>query len=208
MSNQQLALQEPPRYAPVTVENVDDQVGLVQEFFRNKLRANGDKALVEDDDLPVKQRMPKPRLGPWGKITSPRKRPFKEPGPGKGHPRKKMKLNEGDGTKIGENEVAVAGSSTGENSLGDPIKKAVSAQKPPPGGEAMSREASRAEETSAREPPERPMTNGILDARADVDAAFDALITPTAAEKRKGKETNGDSLPSPESLGGTAMVTT
>lgn len=119
-----------------------------------------------------------------------------------------MKLNEGDSTKIGENEVAVAGSSTAENNAGDPVKKAVPTQKPPLGGEAMSREASRAGESSAKEAPDRPMTNGILDARTDVDAAFDALITPTAAEKGKRKETNGDSLPSPESLGGRAMVAT
>lgn len=51
-------------------------------------------ALIEDDDLPQKQRFPKPRLPPTGKISSPRKRPIREPGPGKGHPRKKIKLME------------------------------------------------------------------------------------------------------------------
>lgn len=50
--------------------------------------------MVEDDDLPQKQRFPKPRLPPTGKITSPRKRPIREQGPGKGHPRKKIKLME------------------------------------------------------------------------------------------------------------------
>ena len=49
---------------------------------------------MEDEDLPQKQRYPKPRLPPSGKITSPRKKIVKEPGPGKGHPRKKMKLME------------------------------------------------------------------------------------------------------------------
>jgi transcriptional activator SPT7 len=51
-------------------------------------------ALIEDDDLPQKQRFPKPRLPPTGKISSPRKRPIREPGPGKGHPRKKIKIME------------------------------------------------------------------------------------------------------------------
>ena len=180
----------------------------MQDFFRNKLRANGDKPLTEDDDLPVKQRMPKPRLGPWGKITSPRKRPFKEPGPGKGHPRKKMKLNEGDGAKIGENEVAIAGSSAGENAAGDPVKKAAPAPRPVPGSQAMSREPSRTSEAATREPLERPMTNGVVNARNDVDAPFDPFASTTPAEKGKSKETNGDSLPSPESLGGNTFVET
>jgi hypothetical protein len=41
--------------------------------------------------------MPKPRLPPTGKITSPRKKPVREAGPGKGHPKKKMVLVEGVG---------------------------------------------------------------------------------------------------------------
>lgn len=35
-------------------------------------------ALIEDEDLPLKQRFPKPRLPPTGKISSPRKRPLRE----------------------------------------------------------------------------------------------------------------------------------
>ena len=33
---------------------------------------------MEDEDLPQKQRFPKPRLPPTGKISSPRKRPIRE----------------------------------------------------------------------------------------------------------------------------------
>lgn len=55
--------------------------------------------MIEDDDLPQKQRFPKPRLPPTGKISSPRKRPLREQGPGKGHPRKKIKLDDGKGDK-------------------------------------------------------------------------------------------------------------
>ncbi|KAF2166132.1 hypothetical protein M409DRAFT_66659 [Zasmidium cellare ATCC 36951] len=68
----------PEPYEPITTESIGNQIGLVQDFFRNKLRANRDEPLVEDEDLPQKQRFPKPRLPPTGKISSPRKRPLKE----------------------------------------------------------------------------------------------------------------------------------
>ncbi len=69
-----------PPLPPITIESVKDQIGLVQNFFLAKLHANNDEPLIEDEDLPVKQRFPKPRLPPTGKITSPRKRPMKEQG--------------------------------------------------------------------------------------------------------------------------------
>ncbi|KAL2752130.1 hypothetical protein ACRALDRAFT_2114283 [Sodiomyces alcalophilus JCM 7366] len=62
----------------VTKENIQDQIGLVKNFFLAKLHANGDAPLVEDEDLPVKQRRPRPRLGATGKIVSPPKRPPRE----------------------------------------------------------------------------------------------------------------------------------
>jgi len=69
--------QLPPTEA-VTKENIQEQIGLVKNFFLAKLHANGDQPLVEDEDLPVKQRRPRPRLGATGKIVSPQKRPPKE----------------------------------------------------------------------------------------------------------------------------------
>ena len=87
----------PPPVPPVTMQSIVHEIGLAQAFFMEKLRKNSEQPLVEDDDLPVKQRLPKPRLPPTGKISSPRKKPAREPGPGKGHPRKKMKLVEGQG---------------------------------------------------------------------------------------------------------------
>jgi transcriptional activator SPT7 len=45
---------------------------------------------VEDEDLPVKQRPPKPRLPPTGKISMPRKRPLHGQGGGS---KKKKKPN-------------------------------------------------------------------------------------------------------------------
>lgn len=67
-----------PLQESVTKENIQEQIGLVKNFFLAKLHANGDQPLVEDKDLPVKQRRPQPRLGATGKIVSPQKRPPKE----------------------------------------------------------------------------------------------------------------------------------
>lgn len=71
-------IEPPPPYEPITTENLALQIGLVQSFFASKLAANNGRPLVEDEDLPPKQRFPKPRLGPTGKISSPRKRPLRE----------------------------------------------------------------------------------------------------------------------------------
>ncbi|ORY58830.1 uncharacterized protein BCR38DRAFT_489182 [Pseudomassariella vexata] len=67
-----------PPLEPVTKENIQDEIGLVKNFFLAKLHANGDSPLVEDEDLPIKQRRPRPRLQASGKINSPQKRPPKE----------------------------------------------------------------------------------------------------------------------------------
>jgi len=63
---------------PVTKENIQNEIGLVKNFFLAKLHANGDQPLVEDQDLPVKQQRPRPRLPATGKIVAPPKRPPKE----------------------------------------------------------------------------------------------------------------------------------
>ena len=110
-SNLPSALPPPRPLPPLTIKTLAPQIRLVHNFFLAKLHAppthstinnhananaGGENltALIEDDDLPQKQRFPKPRLPPTGKISSPRKRPIREPGPGKGHPRKKIKLME------------------------------------------------------------------------------------------------------------------
>ncbi len=81
-----------PPLEPVTIENVQDAIGLVKNFFLAKLHANEDEPLLEDDELPVKQRPSRPRLGPTGKILTPRKRPLKEQS---GNAKKKKKLENG-----------------------------------------------------------------------------------------------------------------
>ncbi|KAK6443701.1 Transcriptional activator spt7 [Oleoguttula sp. CCFEE 5521] len=70
--------ESPEAYDAISVDALGGHIGLVQGFFRERLRKNHDEALVEDEDLPQKQRFPKPRLPPTGKISSPRKRPIRE----------------------------------------------------------------------------------------------------------------------------------
>jgi transcriptional activator SPT7 len=82
---------EPPKFEPVTVQTAENQIGLLQGWLFNKLHDNNSQPLVEDDDLPPKQRFPKPRLPPTGKISSPRKRPLREQ---QQMARKKRKLDE------------------------------------------------------------------------------------------------------------------
>ncbi|KAJ5155635.1 hypothetical protein N7492_008438 [Penicillium capsulatum] len=60
----------PPPYGRVSVDNLPNQIGLVRNFFKGKLDANSDEPLVEDLELPPKQRpmAAKPRLPASGKI--------------------------------------------------------------------------------------------------------------------------------------------
>lgn len=87
----------PAAYEPLTAESLANQIGLVQDFFRDRLRRNHEEALIEDDDLPQKQRFPKPRLPPTGKISSPRKRPIREQ---QQAAKKKRKLEEMESTGV------------------------------------------------------------------------------------------------------------
>ncbi|KAI1966841.1 Transcriptional activator spt7 [Ophidiomyces ophidiicola] len=76
----------PPAYPRITLQTLPRHIGLVQNFFLAKLHANNDDALVEDLELPPKQRpnAARPRIPASGKIpppsgqtitTSPQKRP-------------------------------------------------------------------------------------------------------------------------------------
>jgi transcriptional activator SPT7 len=101
-------MEEPPKFEPVTIRNITNEIGLVQEWFLAKLHDNNDQQLPEDEDLPVKQRFPKPRLPPTGKISSPRKRPLKEQ---QQMARKKRKLEEGKDDNV--NNATGSGSGSG-----------------------------------------------------------------------------------------------
>jgi transcriptional activator SPT7 len=96
---------EPDAYEPVTVDTIPKEIGLVQDYFLAKIGPNTDRALVEDDELPPKQRFPKPRLPPTGKITSPRKRPIREQ---QMLAKKRRRLEEGRGGEMLMNGVGAA----------------------------------------------------------------------------------------------------
>ena len=99
----------PPPYARISTDNVSKQIGLLQAFFKGKLNSNRDEPLVEDLELPPKQRpmATKPRLPASGKIpqhglagptSSPQKRaaPPATSKPGNTEPsKKKAKKNSG-----------------------------------------------------------------------------------------------------------------
>ncbi|KAF4549361.1 Transcriptional activator spt7-like protein [Elsinoe fawcettii] len=89
----------PEPYEPITAENVTGMIGLAQDFFASKLAAANGRPLVDDEDLPPKQRFPKPRLGPTGKISSPRKRPLREQQQAAKKKRKLEELKKGDNDK-------------------------------------------------------------------------------------------------------------
>ncbi|RAR04710.1 transcriptional activator spt7 [Stemphylium lycopersici] len=86
-----IIMPEPPKFEPVTLQTAESQIGLLQGWLYGKLHDNNSQPLVEDDELPPKQRFPKPRLPPTGKISSPRKRPLREQ---QQMARKKRKLDE------------------------------------------------------------------------------------------------------------------
>lgn len=113
-------MEEPAKFEPVTIQNIGNQIGLIQEWFLAKLHDNNNQDLIEDDDLPPKQRFPKPRLPPTGKISSPRKRPLREQ---QQLARKKRKLDEDKDDNAGmENGLSVTSSSFSKG-IGKPIGK-------------------------------------------------------------------------------------
>ena len=118
-----------------------------------------------------------------------------------------MKLNE---VKIGEGEVGAGASGPGsQEQNGDPVKKAVSStstEKPLINGEVMSREGSQrdgAGESGEGGPTSQPtLTNGLgsLPRSTDVENMDVDTLGDGMPGKGKAKESNGNSLPSPESV--------
>ena len=82
----------PPAWPRLTLATLENQIGLTKNFFLAKLHANNDEALVEDLELPQKQRpnQGKPKVPATGKIgdgktgvagVSPSKKPPLKKGP-------------------------------------------------------------------------------------------------------------------------------
>jgi transcriptional activator SPT7 len=111
-------MENPLPYDPMTRDGLRGEVDLIKDFFMNRFEvaSNANGELIEDEDLPPKQRFPKPRLPPTGKITSPRKRPIKEQ---QQMAKKKRKLEEGreellaNGARPGTGDSLLGGGSIG-----------------------------------------------------------------------------------------------
>lgn len=121
-----------PPLPPVTKESVQQQIGLVKNFFLAKFHGNNDEALLEDEDLTGKAKPPRPRLGPSGKILSPRKRPLKDQ---IGNSKKKKKLDNGTAVDTSKGGVSVSPEKAGKKAKivnGGPIamERADSSQGP------------------------------------------------------------------------------
>jgi transcriptional activator SPT7 len=86
----QKELPEPPPWQQVALASIEFEIGLVQQFLREKLSSSEEPYIIEDENLPTKLRPAKPRLPPTGKISTPRKRKD-VPVPG-GSAKKKKKL--------------------------------------------------------------------------------------------------------------------
>lgn len=127
-----VVFETPAPYEAITMDNVGHQIGIARDFFRERLRRNHDEALIEDEDLPQKQRFPKPRLPPTGKISSPRKRPIREQ---QQAAKKKRKLEEASllsGEKGGVQPVGklrLEPPKPVEEGVGEPEKRDVSGER-------------------------------------------------------------------------------
>ncbi|OLL23440.1 Transcriptional activator spt7, partial [Neolecta irregularis DAH-3] len=66
--------QEPPPFTPISIPIAESQIGLIKLFLLSKLENFESGILLDDDDLPAKQRAPRLKLPPSGKISTPRKR--------------------------------------------------------------------------------------------------------------------------------------
>ena len=130
------SFKDPPRWPRVNVENVEELPGVIRDFFRKKLTENGDRPLVEDLDLPPKQRpgYGRPRVPASGKIgdtaksnTSPQKKTPAKPQPKpivKNEDKGKKKSVSGPTTNgVIEDTIVMNGVNHGPGGDGSPEKK-------------------------------------------------------------------------------------
>ncbi|KAH7138022.1 transcriptional activator spt7 [Dendryphion nanum] len=111
---------EPPKFEPVTRQNIVNEIGIIHDWFKKKMTESSAEALIEDEDLPPKQRFPKPRLPPTGKISSPRKRPLREQ---QQMARKKRKLDEEKDENGGNDSGLGVNGNTNIKGISKPIGK-------------------------------------------------------------------------------------
>lgn len=92
-------------------------IGLVQGYFASRLNATSNRPLIEDENLPTKQKFPKPRLGPTGKISSPRKRPLREQQQAAKKKRKLEELGKLDGNVSKKSTIVDSGGISGVTAM-------------------------------------------------------------------------------------------
>lgn len=203
-----LIMPEPSRYEPITTDNIDQQIGIVRDFFKRKLEDNDDEPLVEDDDLPPKQRYPKPRLPPTGKISSPRKRPIKEQ---QQMARKKRRLDLAEKQREKDKEAGIPEAVNGTGPTPAPevtgttavVTKSEGGDSAPPtdaalvNGDIANGEADKSADNADAPDTEPPMLNGGTttlpaevngDGHSDLDALFeegDKPLTPKSVQRLK-----------------------
>ena len=130
------SFKDPPRWPRVNVENVEELPGIIRDFFRKKLKENGDRPLVEDLDLPPKQRpgYGRPRVPASGKIgettktnASPQKKTPAKPQPKpiiKNDEKGKKKSVSGPSTNgVMDDTIVMNGVNHGPDGDGSPNKK-------------------------------------------------------------------------------------
>jgi transcriptional activator SPT7 len=114
----------PPPYPRISLQTLPSQISLVQNFFLAKLHANNNEPLIEDLELPPKQRpmAARPRLPASGKIpappahggptTSPQKRPLPSSASAQPSAAKAAATSEPSKKKIKKNSGASVGVSS------------------------------------------------------------------------------------------------
>ncbi|OCT46557.1 hypothetical protein CLCR_01795 [Cladophialophora carrionii] len=202
---------EPQRWPRISLDNVEDQIGLMRDWFQRRLRENGDRPLVEDLELPLKQRpgYGRTRVPASGKIgegtlknnnTSPQKK-----GPAKGPNAAKTtapantnvtpgkKKGNADETPMMNGAGNATPSTPGPGGDGSPDKKAKSTVK---GRTMTTADMNQAGEKDSQ--PEPAVEDFVVDGMMDDDAVE---VNGVADGKANGINGDGDaSMMSPESL--------
>jgi transcriptional activator SPT7 len=215
---------EPARWPKINVENVEEQVGLIRSWFQRRLRDNGDRPLIEDLELPLKQRpgYGRARIPASGKIgegtlknnnTSPVKKANAKGGAsaakngaqGQNATPSKKKGAAGAAVNGASDETPVAvngGNATpttpGPGGDGSPEKKDKAANKPMMKAKLSTTNlAEPVKSAPEKEPEPVPMEDLIVDGMMDDDAPVEVEVNGVA------EKVNGDadtSMMSPESL--------
>lgn len=195
---------EPPRWPKVNVENVEEQPGIVKEWFKKRLHDNGDRPLTEDLDLPPKQRpgYGRARVPASGKIgdgnlksnSSPVK---KAAAAGKGQNAPKIAPLATPADKGKRKSIVANGITTGDDS---PIVNGVNPSTPGPGGDGSPAKKDNKIVPTKSKPTQLEKTTNADNDDSMMDLFVDAPEI-NGVDKVNGVENDGDaSMMSPESL--------